>query len=204
MASSAIISVVALVGLVVLGVVVTILFHCVYRRWRRNPANSPNASQYQLRTQTEQLKPIQVFSEHELALLPIKVLTSKELHHSAPVEADNSHPADIGSGCECGKSRKRYFTPDCSICLAEYKVLDVVRVLECGHYFHQSCIDDWLTNHNVNCPICKANMIVAMNLPPRQSAVIKQQQQPPLSYEPLSSIRPPPRAATNIQEARLH
>ncbi|KAJ2026321.1 hypothetical protein IWW57_003076 [Coemansia sp. S610] len=177
------------------------MFHCVYRRWQRNEASTLTVQPHQFRIHTEQLKPHQVFSENELALFPIKVLTTKEICDSAPVAACHSHRASMDA--EYDSPQIRFFSPNCYICLADYKVLDMARILDCGHYFHQPCIDDWLTNHNINCPVCKTDMVVAMNLPPRTPAVVKPQQLPPLSYEPLSSIRPPPRAAIVARDTRV-
>ncbi|KAI3721729.1 hypothetical protein L2E82_32747 [Cichorium intybus] len=46
---------------------------------------------------------------------------------------------------------------DCSICLADYKPADVIRLLpECGHLFHLSCIDTWLKVHPT-CPVCRTS-----------------------------------------------
>ncbi|KAL4576704.1 hypothetical protein LXL04_012802 [Taraxacum kok-saghyz] len=43
----------------------------------------------------------------------------------------------------------------CSICLADYKPPDVLRLLpECSHLFHSSCIDTWLKMHPT-CPVCR-------------------------------------------------
>ncbi|XAR64924.1 hypothetical protein NMG60_11008824 [Bertholletia excelsa] len=43
----------------------------------------------------------------------------------------------------------------CSICLADYKDTDVLRLLpECGHLFHLGCVDPWLLLHPT-CPICR-------------------------------------------------
>ncbi|KAJ0704794.1 putative transcription factor C2H2 family [Helianthus annuus] len=43
----------------------------------------------------------------------------------------------------------------CSICLADYKPEDVVRLLPaCGHLYHVSCIDTWLNAHPT-CPVCR-------------------------------------------------
>ncbi|KAK9061370.1 hypothetical protein SSX86_018551 [Deinandra increscens subsp. villosa] len=43
----------------------------------------------------------------------------------------------------------------CSICLADYKQADVVRLLPaCGHWYHVSCIDTWLKAHPT-CPMCR-------------------------------------------------
>ncbi|KAJ0704796.1 putative transcription factor C2H2 family [Helianthus annuus] len=43
----------------------------------------------------------------------------------------------------------------CSICLADYKPEDVVRLLpDCDHLFHCKCIDTWLKVHPT-CPVCR-------------------------------------------------
>ncbi|GJU85523.1 RING-H2 finger protein ATL70-like protein [Tanacetum coccineum] len=43
----------------------------------------------------------------------------------------------------------------CSICLADYKADDVIRLLpKCGHLFHRECIDTWLKVHTT-CPVCR-------------------------------------------------
>ncbi|KAL7612489.1 hypothetical protein Lser_V15G08308 [Lactuca serriola] len=49
-------------------------------------------------------------------------------------------------------------TSGCSICLADYKSKDVVRLLpECGHLFHVKCIDTWLKAHPT-CPMCRKEL----------------------------------------------
>ncbi|KAL7109104.1 hypothetical protein ACP275_06G154400 [Erythranthe tilingii] len=48
----------------------------------------------------------------------------------------------------------------CSICLADYKDSDLLRLLpECCHLFHLKCVDPWLLLHPT-CPVCR-------NSPPR-------------------------------------
>ncbi|XP_030531698.1 RING-H2 finger protein ATL70 [Rhodamnia argentea] len=43
----------------------------------------------------------------------------------------------------------------CTVCLADYKGADMLRVLpDCGHLFHQKCIDPWLQLHPT-CPVCR-------------------------------------------------
>ncbi|KAM1736579.1 hypothetical protein ACFX12_014922 [Malus domestica] len=43
----------------------------------------------------------------------------------------------------------------CSICLSEYEAKEVLRTIpECNHYFHASCIDEWL-KMNATCPVCR-------------------------------------------------
>lgn len=45
----------------------------------------------------------------------------------------------------------------CSICLADYKNTDMLRLLpECGHLFHLKCVDPWLRLHPT-CPVCRTS-----------------------------------------------
>ncbi|KAL3523688.1 hypothetical protein ACH5RR_016522 [Cinchona calisaya] len=45
----------------------------------------------------------------------------------------------------------------CSICLADYKETDMLRLLpDCGHIFHLKCVDSWLKLHPT-CPICRSS-----------------------------------------------
>ncbi|KAK2655355.1 hypothetical protein Ddye_008407 [Dipteronia dyeriana] len=47
----------------------------------------------------------------------------------------------------------------CSICLADYKSSDKVRVLpDCNHLFHVKCVDPWLRLHPT-CPLCRTSPI---------------------------------------------
>ncbi|XP_047154074.1 RING-H2 finger protein ATL70-like [Vigna umbellata] len=58
------------------------------------------------------------------------------------------------------KARKRDSTATCcSICLADYKDTDMLRMLpDCGHQFHLKCIDPWLRLHPT-CPVCRTSPI---------------------------------------------
>ncbi|KAH7554188.1 hypothetical protein ACOSP7_028766 [Xanthoceras sorbifolium] len=47
----------------------------------------------------------------------------------------------------------------CSICLADYKSSDMLRVLpDCNHLFHIKCVDPWLRLHPT-CPVCRTSPI---------------------------------------------
>ncbi|KAJ4705418.1 RING-H2 finger protein [Melia azedarach] len=45
----------------------------------------------------------------------------------------------------------------CSICLADYKSSDMLRLLpDCNHMFHVKCVDPWLRLHPT-CPVCRTS-----------------------------------------------
>ncbi|KAI3895270.1 hypothetical protein MKX03_030619 [Papaver bracteatum] len=105
---------------------------------------------------------------------------------------DHNHPAgDIEAGLdeatlesypkflysEAKLQTKQSTTADgscCSICLSDYVSSDITRLLpDCGHLFHQKCVDPWLLQHPT-CPICRASP-----LPTPQTT-------------PLANVVPPP------------
>jgi len=43
----------------------------------------------------------------------------------------------------------------CSVCLYDFAEEEDVRGLQCGHWFHQNCVDNWLVNHRNSCPLCR-------------------------------------------------
>ncbi|GFZ11005.1 RING/U-box superfamily protein [Actinidia rufa] len=45
---------------------------------------------------------------------------------------------------------------ECPVCLTAFVDGEVIRkVIACGHLFHTTCIEMWLTSHS-NCPVCRA------------------------------------------------
>jgi hypothetical protein len=49
---------------------------------------------------------------------------------------------------------------NCAICIDPLEQQDPVRGLTCGHCYHQSCLDPWLTQRRASCPLCKADYYV--------------------------------------------
>lgn len=52
-------------------------------------------------------------------------------------------------------------TENCAVCIENFKVKDVIRILPCKHIFHRICIDPWLLDHRT-CPMCKLDVIKAL------------------------------------------
>ncbi|XP_062174641.1 RING-H2 finger protein ATL70-like [Alnus glutinosa] len=65
----------------------------------------------------------------------------------------------------------------CSICLVDYKEIDVLQLLPgCGHFFHLKCVNPWL-RLCPSCPLCWKSLIVA----PVVSPLVDQK--PPLATQ---------------------
>ncbi|TRY75866.1 hypothetical protein TCAL_09365 [Tigriopus californicus] len=50
------------------------------------------------------------------------------------------------------------FSETCAVCIENYRVADVVRILPCKHQFHKTCIDQWLLEKRT-CPMCKMDIL---------------------------------------------
>uniref|UniRef100_A0A914VXR4 RING-type domain-containing protein n=1 Tax=Plectus sambesii TaxID=2011161 RepID=A0A914VXR4_9BILA len=47
----------------------------------------------------------------------------------------------------------------CAICLEEYALDQVMRILPCNHSFHQTCVDPWIIKRQI-CPLCKREIVL--------------------------------------------
>lgn len=48
--------------------------------------------------------------------------------------------------------------PSCSICIEYFIEEENVRILPCGHVYHQYCIDPWLLDFSSTCPLCRKTL----------------------------------------------
>lgn len=48
--------------------------------------------------------------------------------------------------------------PECSICQEEFAVDQMIKRTPCGHYFHETCLGNWLENYAKSCPLCRTDI----------------------------------------------
>lgn len=71
------------------------------------------------------------------------------------ISAVNSYPVLLYSEAKKHNSGSETVTSCCSICLADYKDTEWMKLLpDCGHLFHRDCVDIWL-QVNLSCPMCR-------------------------------------------------
>ena len=88
--------------------------------------------------------------------------TSMELDSALTIQVHqqnsfvNNYPVLLFSEAKHHRPDSETMTSSCcSICLADYKDTDCVKLLSnCGHLFHIECIDRWL-QVNLSCPMCR-------------------------------------------------
>jgi hypothetical protein len=48
---------------------------------------------------------------------------------------------------------------ECSICLNPVRYTRKSKQLECGHLYHGTCIDHWLSSGGNTCPMCRSEVV---------------------------------------------
>lgn len=54
---------------------------------------------------------------------------------------------------------KTMLKTDCAICMNQYKLRELARILPCEHTFHTKCVDKWLIKHSTTCPVCRKSVL---------------------------------------------
>jgi hypothetical protein len=82
------------------------------------------------------------------------------------VKVDNKMLATICISNHCKIKYKKFFgmgkeNDNCSICLKNFKFLDKIVYLQCKHFYHSQCLENWFCNvktatywSHYKCPTC--------------------------------------------------
>ncbi|KAJ2008048.1 hypothetical protein GGI06_005296, partial [Coemansia sp. S85] len=113
-------------------------------------------------------KPRVVLSEAQFNLLPRKVASTP-----SPTTGDTKLGPTMQTEYK-GDGKPKADTADslllaepesCSICLCNVKAGDpLVFLVPCNHAFHDECVGKWLMEKSTLCPLCKTDMVKALNL----------------------------------------
>ncbi|KAL8691402.1 MAG: hypothetical protein Q9218_003368 [Villophora microphyllina] len=90
--------------------------------------------------------------------------TRQEVHNDSDMDDDDQIQIAVPT--------EMLATPgdSCAICIDTLEDDDDVRGLTCGHAFHASCLDPWLTSRRACCPLCKADYYVPKPRPEGDAA----------------------------------
>lgn len=72
---------------------------------------------------------------------------------SSMSNSKNKTPTKIYTIQGRDESRPNHEPASCSICAEDFLDSENVRILPCGHIYHQRCIDSWLLNFSGTCPL---------------------------------------------------
>eukprot|EP00730_Choanoeca_flexa_P020250 TRINITY_DN9901_c1_g2_i5.p1 TRINITY_DN9901_c1_g2~~TRINITY_DN9901_c1_g2_i5.p1 ORF type:complete len:308 (+),score=46.74 TRINITY_DN9901_c1_g2_i5:48-971(+) len=81
---------------------------------------------------------------------------------AAQASADEAKHTDQADGDSVSTSSG---VTSCCICLEEFEQDDMLLTLPCGHSYHRSCIEPWLTRRQRTCPLCKRDPFPAEDTP---------------------------------------
>ena len=92
--------------------------------------------------------------------------------HATPHEGPDDDDMDDDDQIQIAVPTEMLANPgdSCAICLDTLEDDDDVRGLTCGHAFHASCLDPWLTSRRACCPLCKADYYVPKPRPEGDAA----------------------------------
>ncbi|TMW61555.1 hypothetical protein Poli38472_012746 [Pythium oligandrum] len=97
----------------------------------------------------ENAYPIGVSAHHGASKETIETTTTRVKFTKGMVLSSTSVPSSLASTVHMAMEPNT-----CCICLMDYDIDDDLRVLPCGHEYHESCVDEWLMR-NATCPVCR-------------------------------------------------
>lgn len=92
------------------------------------------------------------------------VLDQSYRESTVPNTLDMERKLDI-STVKYSDSEKRF--ESCQICQEDFLDEDVLGTIECDHYFHNACLQEW-GKRKPTCPFCEQDLPVAAELPPNK------------------------------------
>lgn len=106
------------------------------------------------------------------------------------VQKTTTHDDDDEDGDQIQTAIPAEQLPDpgdtCAICIDALEDDDDIRGLTCGHAFHASCVDPWLTSRRACCPLCKADYYVPKPRPEGEAEELQRrrtrEEQPPATF----------------------
>ncbi|PYI16157.1 hypothetical protein BO99DRAFT_445587 [Aspergillus violaceofuscus CBS 115571] len=122
---------------------------------------------------------------------------------SAPTDEDED---DIGNQIRTAIPAELLANPGdtCAICLDSIEDDDDIRGLTCGHAFHASCVDPWLTGRRACCPLCKADYYVPKpRAETRETAINQERTDRRLIHWASYSVTARTAGATDVQDRLL-
>lgn len=139
----------------------------------QNPAASPRASMSPAEakeTATASKKPED--EKTPMTRTDTVDTTGKDVDHAHVRRDDDDESDDEDDPIRTATAPEMLAEPGdtCAICLDTLEDDDDVRGLTCGHAFHASCVDPWLTSRRACCPLCKADYYVPKPRPEGEAA----------------------------------
>ncbi|XP_059219551.1 E3 ubiquitin-protein ligase RNF38 isoform X4 [Stomoxys calcitrans] len=179
----------------------------ITRFWTANHPHGPHRHVLPPQTLGPQPTPVQIqttgiinpgFLLNFLAMFPLSPYNQHELNSTDSNETENyeallSLAERLGEAKPRGLARNEIeqlpsykFNPEthngdqtsCVVCMCDFEIRQILRVLPCSHEFHAKCVDKWLRS-NRTCPICRGNASDYFDNPDQQRLQQQQSSQLP-------------------------
>lgn len=88
---------------------------------------------------------------------------SSELHDMVAISETGLTQSSCSQICIhfAGSDERNEWESDmhlCDVCTSEFLDGEYTRMVACGHIFHSSCINPWLSKYHMRCSLCKSDL----------------------------------------------